>query len=169
MNVRMRETASKIVSRYYISLLLTLAGTAVAGAAYFVPWFDVYKLNDPTYPFARRGYSPWMVLQSGVGSLNALAVIYALLIAGLALGSLTLARMRTAGQRSRARSAALGCALVSLTLIIVVVPEVPIGLSFSWPFLSSDIAYGVYLSIAGLLGALTGLVLVMPLGRTQRS
>jgi hypothetical protein len=150
-----------------IGSLLAVAGSLLVIAAFFTPWFDVYKLNDPSYPFPRRGYSPWTVVQSGPDeSLGILAGIYALLVVGLAVSSVMLTLARTRRGRSRAWGAALAWALLNLTWMTLVVPAVPFDLSFSWPFLSSDIAYGVYLTAAGLLGAIAGLVVALT-GRDQ--
>lgn len=51
-------------------------------------------------------------------------------------------------------------ALVGIVMLVVFVPAIPVGLSFSWPYLSSTIAYGVYLAVAGFVSVLVGLAMV---------
>jgi hypothetical protein len=83
--------------------------------------------------------------------------VFLLLILGIALNSLALVFARTARRQSQALTTARYLAVVCLVVMVLVVPNVPFALSFFWPFLSSTIAYGVYLAAAGLVSALIGL------------
>ena len=53
------------MSQYRFGFSLTLTGNLLVLLAFFAPWFDVFKLNDPSFYFPRRGYSPWMVMRAG--------------------------------------------------------------------------------------------------------
>lgn len=140
-----------------------LVGNLLVFVAFFSPWFDVYKLDDPSYVFPKRGYGPWTVLDSGQpDSLTILTWVFLLFILGVALSSLALAFMRTAHRRDRAATFAGVLALVSLAMIIVVTPGISTGLSFSWPFLSSDVVYGSFLAGTGLALVLVGLSTLTP-------
>ena len=146
------------MSRHPIGLFLLLAGNLLVIVALFAPWFDVFKLNDPSFPFPKRGYSPWIVLQSGqFGTLGVATWVFLLLILVMALSSLALALARTAHRRSQARLIALAMAVIGLVMMVLFVPLIPTGLSFSWPYLSSDVVYGVYLAVAGFVSVLIGL------------
>jgi hypothetical protein len=146
------------MSQRRIGPFLLLAGNILAIVAFFAPWFDVFKLNDPSFPFPKRGYSPWIVLQSGqFGALGAVTWAFLLLILVMALSSLALALAHTALGRSQARSMALAMAVMGLVMMLLFVPAIPFNLSFSWPFLSSDVVYGVYLAVAGFVSVLIGL------------
>lgn len=149
------------MSRHRFGLFLTLAGNLLVIVAFFSPWFDVFKLNDPSFPFPKRGYSPWTVLQSGwFGALGAATWAFLLLILVMALSSLALALAHTARRRSQATSHALAMAVMGLVMMALAVPAIPVGLSFSWPFLSSNVVYGVYLAVAGFVSVLIGLAML---------
>ncbi len=150
-------------------LLLTLAGNLLAIAAFFSPWFDVFKLNDPSYLFPKRGYSPWVVMQSGLlGSLAVATWAFLLFIIGMALSSLALAFTRSARRRSQALAIACGSAVVCLVLMALAVLAIPFDLSFSWPFLDSTVVYGVYLAIAGFVSVLVGVVMLSAAGAREQ-
>ncbi|HEY7975166.1 MAG TPA: hypothetical protein VID72_07480 [Ktedonobacterales bacterium] len=143
---------------YRFGLLLTLAGNLLVIVAFFSPWFDVFKLNDPSFPFPKRGYSPWIVIQSGqLDALDVVTGMFFLLILGMALSSLALALTRTARRRAQATVIAGILAVVSLAMIVVVVPTISFDLSFSWPYLDSNFAYGAYLATVGFLSVLVGI------------
>ncbi len=145
------------MSRYRFGLLLTLAGNLLVIVAFFSPWFDVFKLNDPSYPFPKRGYGPWTVLQSGQpDALRVVVWMFLLLILLMALSSLALALTRSPRGRSQATAIALTLALAGLIMMLLFVPAIPFDLSFLWPFLSSDVTYGVYLAAAGFGCVLAG-------------
>ena len=144
--------------RRHIGIVLLLAGNLLAMVAFFAPWFDVFKLNDPSFPFPKRGYSPWIVLQSGeFGALGVVTWVFLLFILVMALSSASLALARTALRRSQATWMALAMAVMGLVMMVLFVPAIPFNLSFSWPFLNSDVVYGVYLAVAGFVSALIGL------------
>lgn len=137
---------------------LTLAGSVIALIAFFCPWLDVFKTNDPTYPFPRRGYSPWMLLSSGrLDPSVVMTGVFLLLILGMAVSSLAAALAPTTRARSRAATTTGVLAVLSLVLLIVAVSSVAFDVSFSWPYLSSTVAYGLYLAVAGFLSVLIGL------------
>lgn len=143
-----------------IGLWLTLAGDVMAIIAFFTPWLDVFKDYDPTYPFPRRGYSPWMLLASGrLDPTVTVTGVFLLLILGMTAATLVAVAARTARRRSQAVSVACVLALLSLVLIITSVPEASFALSFNWPYLSSTIAYGFYLEAAGVVSVLIGLAI----------
>lgn len=149
------------MSQYRFGLILTLAGNFLVIVAFFCPWLEVFKLNDPSFPFPTRGYSPWMVLESGMlGTLGVATWAYSLLILGMVLSSLALVFTQTTIKQSRAISIARALAVASLVMIVIVVPAVMVDLSFSWPYLSSNLAYGVFLAGAGLLSVLVGVAIV---------
>ena len=158
---RMTHTTERTQGARIAGLSLLAVGVLLVAAAFFAPWFDVYKLNDPTYPFPRRSYGPWTVLQSGwQGVLTIVTWVFALLIVMLALCGLALARARTAQLRLWAGAGIMVWAGVGLTITAFALYAVPFDLSFSWPFLSSDTVYGAYLALAGFLCALSGLFAV---------
>jgi hypothetical protein len=145
------------VVRYWSGRLLTLGGALLAVVAFFSPWFEVYKLNDPSYIFPRRGFSPWMVIQSGQrDTLDLAAWLFALLVARMALASVELARARTPRRRERAWMLTLALALVGLLMVGLALAMIPFDLSFFWPVLSSEIVYGSYLALAGMLCVIVG-------------
>lgn len=149
------------MSQYRFGLILTLAGNFLVIVAFFSPWLEVFKLNDPTFPFPRRGYSPWMVLERGMlGTLGAATWAYSLVILGMVLSSLALVFTHTTIKQSRAISIARALAVASLVMIVIVVPAVMVDLSFSWPYLNSNLAYGVFLAGAGILSVLVGVAIV---------
>lgn len=149
-----------VMARYWGGRVLTLGGALLAIVAFFCPWFDVYKLNDPSYVFPRRGYSPWMVLQSGRLDATGVAVwLFALLITGMMVACVALAVAHTPRGRERAWMLTLALALLGLLMVWLAVAIVPFDLSFSWPFLSSEIVYGAYLAQVGLLCVISGLAL----------
>lgn len=136
---------------------LTLAGSVVALVAFFCPWLDVFKTDDPTYPFPRRGYSPWTLLSSGrLDPSVVMTGVLSLLILGMAASSLAATLARTERVRSRAATIAGVLALMGLVLISVSISAVTFDLSFSWPFLNSTVAYGLYLAVIGFLSVLIG-------------
>jgi hypothetical protein len=145
------------MARCWGGRVLTLGGALLTIVAFFCPWFDVYKLNDPSYVFPRRGYSPWMVLQSARLDANGVVVwVFALLVAGMALTCLALAMARSPQGQATGRSLALVLAVVGLVMVGLALYGVPFDLSFSWPFLDSDIVYGAYLALAGMLCVIFG-------------
>lgn len=149
------------MSRYRAGLVLTLAGNFLVVVAFFAPWFDVFKLNDPSFYFPRRGYSPWMVLQSGQPhSLGWVTWVFVLLILGMALSSLALVLTHMANSRSLVAAIARALAVLSLVMMIIGVPMIPYGLSFEWPFLSSTPTYGLVLAVAGFVSMLIGLAML---------
>lgn len=149
------------MSRYRFGLLLTLAGNFLVIAAFFTPWLDVFKLDDPSYPFPKRGYSPWIVLRSGQsGALGAATRVFLLLILVMALSSLALALARAAHRRSQAIWLVLAMALMGLVMMGLAVPAIQFGLSFDWPYLSSNLSYGVFPAVAGFACVLIGLATV---------
>jgi hypothetical protein len=149
------------MSRRRLGVGLTFAGNLLVIAAFFVPWFDVYKLNDPSFPFPRRGYSPWMILLGGQrDSLSIATWAFLLLIACMAARCLAAAFSRSASGRARAIIGAFGLALLSLVMMGLAVAMIPFDLSFFWPFLNSTMAYGVYLAAAGFAATLLGLTLL---------
>jgi len=157
------------VALYRFGLLLTLAGNLLAIVAFFSPWFDVFKLDDPTYPFPKRGYSPWMVIQSGqLDAPRVMTWAFFLFILGMALSSLALALTRSARRRSQAASIACGSAVVNVVLMALAVPAISFDLSFSWPFLDSTIVYGVYLAIAGFVSVLVGVAMLSAAGAREQ-
>jgi hypothetical protein len=163
------ESRSRHVALYRFGLLLTLAGNLLAIVAFFSPWFDVFKLNDPSFPFPKRGYSPWMVIQ--IGTLDSLRVFtwaFLLIILGMALSSLALALTRSARRRSQALAIACGSAVVNVVLMALAVPAIPFDLSFLWPFLDSTIVYGVYLAIAGFVSVLVGVAMLSAAGAREQ-
>jgi hypothetical protein len=119
------------MSQYRFALLLTFAGSLLVIVAFFSPWFDVYKLNDPSFIFPKQGYSPWMVLQSGrLDTLGVATWVFLLLILGMVLSSLASALTHTARRRSQAISIARALAVVGLVMMVVAVPAIPFDLSF---------------------------------------
>jgi hypothetical protein len=162
------ESPRTFVSLYRAGLFLMFAGNLLAIVAFFSPWFDVFKLDDPTYPFPKRGYSPWMVIQSGqLDSLRVFSGAFLLFIVGMALSSLALALTRSARRRSQAIAIACSLAAVSLALMALAVPAIPFDLSFSWPFLDSTMVYGVYLAIAGFVSVLGGVAMLSAAGARE--
>jgi hypothetical protein len=146
------------MSQRRLGLFLLLAGNLLVIVAFFAPWFDVFKLNDPSFPFPKRGYGPWIVLQSERSdALGAATWAFLVLILVMAWSSASLALARTALRRSQATWMALAMAVMGLVMMLLFVPAIPFGLSFSWPYLSSDVVYGVYLAVAGFVSALIGL------------
>lgn len=146
------------MSRYRFGFLLTLAGGFLVVVAFFSPWFDVFKLNDPSFYFPKRGYSPWMVVARGQpGSLAVVAWVFLILTLTIVLGSLALLLARTTHSRSIVAVIVRALAVLSLVMTIMIVPMVPYGLSFSWPYLSATPSYGIVLAIAGFVGVLIGL------------
>ncbi len=146
-----------VMVRYWGGRVLTLGGALLAIVAFFCPWFDVYKLNDPSYVFPRRGYGPWTVLQSGRLDATGVAVwVFALLNAGMTVACVALAVARTPQGQATGRSLALVLAVVGLVMVGLALGGVPFDLSFSWPFLDSDIVYGLYLALAGMLCVIVG-------------
>ncbi len=152
------ESTSRRALRYRVGLLVTLVGNLLVIVAFFSPWFDVFKLDDPSYVFPKRGYGPWTVLASGrLDSLCVVTWVFLLFILGMALSSLVLALTQTARRRYQSAFITGVLALVSLAMILVAVPGIRFDLSFSWPFLSSNVVYGPYLAGAGCLSVLLGL------------
>jgi len=45
-------------------------------------------------------------------------------------------------------------------MMVLAVPAIPFDLSFSWPFLSSTVAYGVFLAGAGFVSVLAALAIL---------
>jgi drug/metabolite transporter (DMT)-like permease len=78
----------------------------------------------------------------------------------MALSSLALTLTRTARRRSQAISITCALAVVSLVMIVLAVPAISFDLSFSWPFLDSNVVYGVFLAIAGFLSVLVGITML---------
>lgn len=155
--------------RYRFSLFLTLAGNLLVIVAFFSPWFDVFKLNDPSFPFPKRGYSPWMMLESGrLGALGVVTWLFLLLILGMALSSLALALTHTAHRRSQATFITRALAVVSLVMMIVGIPIIMFDLSFFWPFLSSTPTYGLLLAVAGFVSVLIGLTKLSAVGARRQ-
>lgn len=148
------------MSRRRLSMLLLFTGNLLAIVAFFLPWFDVYKLNDPSYVFPMRGFSPWMIVQSGPhDSLDMPAWAFLLLTLGMAASSLTLAFTRAERRRAQASIAVLGFALLNSLLTGVAAGAIPFDLSFFWPFLSSTATYGIYLAAAGFLAVFISLAM----------
>jgi hypothetical protein len=147
------------MSRRHISTFLLAAGNLLAIAAFFSPWFDVYKLNDPSYVFPRQGFSPWMIVLSGRrDSLGMAAWAFLLLILGMAANSLILTFARAARRRAEAFAAILLLPTVLCSLLTgLAVAAIPFDLSFFWPFLSSTATYGIYLAAAGFLAVFISL------------
>lgn len=155
------ESTSRSPLRYRLGLLVTLVGNLLVIVAFFSPWFDVFKLDDPSFVFSKRGYGPWTVLAGGQpDSLGVATWVFLLLILGMALSSLVLALTRTARRRYQAAVITGVLALVSLAMILVAVPSIRFDLSFFWPFLSSNVVYGAYLAGAGCLSMLLGLLML---------
>ena len=149
-----------VMARYWGGRVLTLGGALLAIVAFFCPWFDVYKLNDPSYVFPRRGYSPWMVIQSGRLDATGVAVwLFALLVAGMMVACVALAVAHTPRGRAWGAYPAFTLAVACLVIVGLAMGGVPLALSFDWPFLSSDIVYGAYLALAGLLCVIVGVSL----------
>lgn len=154
---------------YRVGLLLILTGNILVIAAFFSPWFDVFKLDDPSFVFPKREYSPWMALQIGqLGSLLVVTRVYLLLILGMALSSLTLALTHTARIRFLAATTACILALTGLALTLVAIPGIQFDLSFSWPFLSSTVVYGASVAAAGFVSVLIGLIAFTSTGQGDR-
>ena len=148
------------MSRRHISTFLLAAGNLLAIAAFFAPWFDVYKLNDPSYVFPRQGFSPWMIVQSGSrAALDMPAWAFLLLTLGMAANSLTLAFTRAERRRAQASIAVLGFALLNSLLTGLAAGAIPFDLSFSWPFLNSTATYGIYFAAAGFLAVFISLAM----------
>ena len=148
------------MSQYRFALLLTLAGNLLVIVAFFSPWFDVFKLNDPSFYFPKQGYSPWMVLERGQpGSLAITTWVFLLLILAMALSSLAFVLTHTARRQSQAISIARALAVVGLVVMVVAVPAIPFDLSFLWPYLSSTPAYGLFLAVVGFVSVLVSLAM----------
>ncbi|HLZ24412.1 MAG TPA: hypothetical protein VKQ30_20045 [Ktedonobacterales bacterium] len=148
------------MSRSHIGLILTIAGTLLVIVAFFSPWLDVFKLNDPSFHFLKQGYSPWMVLGNGrLGTLGMTTWAYLLLILAMTLSSLALALAHAPRIRSRASLIARILAVASLVMIVVSVPAVILDLSFFWPYLNVNLDYGVYLAGTGTLSVLVGITI----------
>jgi hypothetical protein len=164
-----RESRSTRTSQYRVGLLLTLVGNMLVMVAFFSPWFDVFKLNDPSFVFPKRGYSPWMVLASGrPGSLSVVTTVFLLLILGMALSSLVLALTRATRRRLQTVVFARTLAVLSLVMMIMSVPMIPYALSFSWPFLSATPSYGLVLAVAGFVSVLVGLATLSAIGARRQ-
>ena len=149
-----------IMVRHWGGRVLTLGGALLTIVAFFCPWFDVYKLNDPSYVFPRRGYSPWMVIQSGQRDMLGLAAwLFALLIVTMALRSLEYALARMPRRRERAWMLTVVLALVGLVVFGLALAMISFDLSFFPPFLDHEVVYGAYLTQTGLLCVLGGLAL----------
>lgn len=156
-----RKSPSTHISQYRFGLILTLTGILLVIVAFFTPWLEVFKLNDPSFPFPERGYSPWMVLESGqLGVLGVVTWVYLLLILGMALSSLTVLLTHTSRRRSQAISIARALAMMSLVMIVITVPAVIVDLTFVWPYLNSNLVYGAYLAGAGFVSVLIGLAML---------
>ena len=163
------ESPRTSVPLYRFGLFLTLAGNLLAIVAFFSPWFDVFKLDDPSYLFPKRGYSPWMVIQSGqLDSLRRVTGAFLVFILAMALSSLALALTRSACRRSQSIAIACTLAVVSLLLMGLAVFAIPFDLSFEWPFLDSSIVYGVYLALAGFVSVLVGVALLSAAGEREQ-
>lgn len=149
------------MSQFRFGFSLTLTGNLLVLLAFFAPWFDVFKLNDPSFYFPRRGYSPWMVIESGQpGSLSVVTWVFLLLIIGMAMSSLAVALARTTHRHLQVAAIARSLAVLSLVIMIVGVPMIPYALSFSWPFLNATPTYGLVLAIAGFVGVFIGLAML---------
>lgn len=167
--VTQRESPRTSVSLYRAGLFLMFAGNLLAIVAFFSPWFDVYKLDDPSYLFPKRGYSPWMVIQSGqLDSLRVVTGAFLIFILAMALSSLALALTHAARRRSQAIAIACGSAAVNFTLMALAVPAIPFDLSFEWPFLDSTVVYGVYLALAGFVSVLGGVAMLSAAGAREQ-
>lgn len=146
----------------HVGLRFLLTGNLLVIVAFFTPWFEVFKLNDPSFPFPPRDYSPWMVLQHGRFDVLGTAVwVFVLVLLGMALGSLVLARSQTLPGRSRIVYITGAMALIVFVMTGFAASEIPFGLSFNWPFLSSTILCGVFLALAGFVTVLLGLLLLV--------
>lgn len=164
-----RESKSAWALRNRFGLLVMLTGNLLVIVAFFSPWFDVFKLNDPSFPFPKRGYSPWMVLVGGgLGTLSVVVGLFFLLSLGMALGSLTLVLTPTERRRSQATSIVRALVVVSLVVMVVGVPFIPVDLSFFWPYLSSTPAYGLFLALAGFLSVLISLAMLSAAGTRRQ-
>lgn len=149
------------MSRHRVGVCLTFAGNALVIVAFFTPWFDVYKLNDPSFVFPRRGYSPWMALWRGqFDSLSGATAIFLLLIVGMVACCLATALNHSERGRASASASAFGLAVLGLVMMGLAMGAIPFDLSFFWPFLDSTIAYGVYLAAAGFVAVLLGLAIL---------
>jgi hypothetical protein len=145
------------MSRYSVGLLLMLAGSPLIIVAFFSPWFDVFS-NDPSWYVPRRGYSPWMVLQSGQPhSLGWVMWMFLLLILGMTLSSPALGLTHSASRRSLAAAIVRDLAVLCLVMIIIGVPDIASILASSQFGLSGIPTYGIVLAMAGFVTVLFGI------------
>ena len=142
---------------YPFGLILTFVGNVLVIAALFSPWIEVFK-TDPSLPLAKRGYSPWMVLQRGsIDSLGMVTVVFFLLALGL-VGA-TFVRARTGDTRFRIDSITTALALVGVGVVILALIGIPMGLSLDYPYYDSNIVSGGGLAVVGFLSVLVGVAL----------
>ncbi len=135
-------------------------GICLVITSLFAPWIEVFK-TDPSFPLAKRGYSPWMVLQRGqVDALSVLAGALFLLALGLVITTVVLVLVRAADTRPRAASIAAIVALAGLALVGVALEGIPVALSLNYPYYEHTIVSGGSLSAVGFLSMLVGAALV---------